>query len=83
MVTINGKKLYEKPTSCRQCPFFYSGSTEMQSNLIGHCLLFNEWHKYYIEPPRRCQKLFNKAFREYDGRELIIVKNEESEAEND
>lgn len=40
---------------------------------IGHCTMFNEMHHSYINPPRRCQKLFNKAFRYPEGTKLSIV----------
>lgn len=43
---------------------------------IGFCRLFEENHKYYINPPKRCQKLFNRAFRMPEGSRLVIVKNE-------
>jgi hypothetical protein len=36
-------------------------------------MLFGENHKSYINPPRRCQKIFNKAFRFPEGTELVIV----------
>lgn len=39
--------------------------------------MFDEMHHSYINPPRRCQKLFNKAFRMPDGSNLVIVINTE------
>lgn len=75
-VIINDIKFYEKPSSCGSCGFFSNGSTYINpGSEIGHCRLFDEMHKRYINPPARCAKLFNKAFREYDGRSLIIVNN--------
>ena len=76
MVKINGKTFYDKPTSCGQCPFFFLGSSDICPSVIGVCNMFNENHKFYINPPKRCQKLFNKAFRMPDGSELIIVYNQ-------
>ena len=80
MITINGITFYDKPGSCGTCPFFFSGSTHYQPNWgKGYCSMFNEMHHSYINPPRRCQKLFNKAFRMPDGSKLVIVKKEEEE----
>lgn len=73
MVVINGEKFYDKPGSCGSCPFFLSGSTSLSPSSKGVCRLWNENHKSYIYPPRRCQKLFNKAFRFPEGTELVIV----------
>ena len=74
MITINGKPFYDKPSSCYSCPFFNSGSTHLQPNTgKGLCMLFDEEHHSYINPPRRCQKLFNKAFKMPEGSNLVIV----------
>ena len=73
MITINGEKFYDKPGSCGSCPFFNSGSTHLFPSSSGVCMLFGENHKSYINPPRRCQKIFNKAFRFPEGTELVIV----------
>ena len=76
MIYINGQKFYDKPGSCGTCPFFNNGSTHMSPGSIkGHCLQWNEMHKSYINPPARCKKLFNKAFKYPEGTELIIVGN--------
>ncbi len=78
MITINGKVFYDKPGSCGSCSFFFCGSTHLCPNRgKGICMLFNEMHQPYINPPKRCQKLFNKAFRMPDGSDLVIVKNTE------
>lgn len=78
MITINGKVFYDKPGSCGSCSFFFCGSTHLCPNRgKGICILFNEMHQSYINPPKRCQKLFNKAFRMPDGSDLVIVKNTE------
>lgn len=78
MITINGTPLYDNPGSCGTCPWFNNGSTHLQSNMgKGHCRMFDEMHHSYIYPPRRCQKLFNKAFRMPDGSNLVIVVNYE------
>lgn len=84
MITINGKEFYDKPGSCGTCPFFRDGNTSFSSKLgcyseKGFCTLFEENHKSYIYPPRRCQKLFNKAFRMPEGTRLVIVEKEEEE----
>ncbi len=76
MIVINGEKFYDKPGSCGSCPFFYSGSTRLSNFSNGVCRLWNEKHKSYINPPKRCQKLFNKAFRFPDGTKLVIVDGE-------
>lgn len=74
MIYINDREFYDKPGSCGSCPFFFSGSTHMQPNAGKvHCQLFDEFHKSYINPPQRCQKLFNAAFRMPDGMRLVVV----------
>lgn len=78
MITINDTPFYDKPGSCGTCPWFNSGSTDLQPNRgKGHCIMFDEMHYSYIYPPKRCQKLFNKAFRMLDGNNLVIVLNNE------
>lgn len=76
MITINGITFYEKPTSCGTCPFYHSASTHYCPSSDGYCMMFRENHKSYIYPPRRCQKLFNKAFRMPEGSDLVIVAND-------
>lgn len=41
--------------------------------------VFQENHRSWINPPRRCQKLFNKAFRMPEGSKLVIVRKEEED----
>lgn len=78
MVTINGEIFHDKPGSCGTCPFFTNGRTSrFPGTEIGFCRMFDENHRSWINPPRRCQKLFNKAFRMPDGSDLVIVKNTE------
>lgn len=82
MVTINGKIFYDKPGSCDSCSFFSSGNTYLGSRLgcsssMGYCRMFDENHRSWRTPPRRCQKLFNKAFRMPEGSSLVIVAKEE------
>lgn len=84
MITINGKTFHDKPGSCGTCPFFNSGNTYLSCRIgnysrNGFCTLFEENHKFYINPPRRCHKLFNKAFKMPEGSSLVIVVNEEIE----
>lgn len=76
MITINGIPFYEKPTSCYSCPFYHSASTYSNPSTDGMCKLFDEYHKSYINPPKRCQKLFNKAFRMPVGSNLVIVEGD-------
>lgn len=74
MVTINGEQFYDKPSSCGTCPFFSDGATHLNPSFArGHCRMFDEIHHFYIYPPRRCQKLFNLAFRMPEGSDLVIV----------
>lgn len=76
MISINGTTFYDKPGSCGSCPWFNSGSSRLSPNPgKGHCIMFDEMHHRYINPPRRCQKLFNKAFRMPEGSNLVIVIN--------
>lgn len=80
MVTINGKTFHDKPGSCGSCPFFSDGNTYLGSRLgysssMGYCMMFDENHRSWRETPKRCQKLFNKAFRMPDGSRLVIVQD--------
>lgn len=82
MITINGKIFLDKPGSCGSCPFFSSGNTYLSSRLgcsspMGYCMMFDENHRSWRTPPRRCQKLFNKAFRMPEGSELVIIQKDE------
>lgn len=80
MITINGTTFYDKPGSCGSCPFFDNGGTSIfHGSETGYCRLFDEMHRRWINPPRRCQKLFNKAFRMPDGSNLVIVRKEEED----
>lgn len=63
MIYINDKQFYEKPGSCATCPFFVDGSSSIRNSDKDLCMLFGEQHKGIINPPARCQKLFNKAFK--------------------
>lgn len=76
MVTINGECFYEKPGSCGSCPFWKSDGSQLSPSCEGWCYLFSERHKSYINLPRRCAKLFNKAFRFPDGARLVITASE-------
>lgn len=76
MISINGTAFYEKPGSCGTCPFFISGSSRLVPVDKGLCMLFKEMHHTYINPPWRCRKLFNKAFKYPEGSNLVIVKDE-------
>ena len=77
MITINGVPFHDEPGSCGTCPFFYSGSTHFIANPgKGHCTLFDEFHHSYINPPRRCRKLFKRAFGMPDGSRLCVVVND-------
>ena len=78
MIKINGESFYEIPGSCGSCPFFNDGTTHLsQGSEKGLCRLFNEMHKRWINTPARCKKLFNKAFKQPDGSDLVIVIKEE------
>ena len=77
MVTINGETFYDMPGSCDTCPFFGNGSTHyFPGSERGYCRLFDEMHRSWINPPRRCAKLFRKAMRMPEGSRLAIVINE-------
>lgn len=82
MVTINGERFYDKPGSCGSCQFFSDGNTYLSSRLgcsssMGYCRMFDENHRSWRNLPRRCQKLFNEAFRMPEGSRLVIVAKEE------
>ena len=74
MVSINNLKFYDVPRSCGECSAFMNGSTQRNLSLAnGHCLLFDEMHNIDKNTPPRCKRLFKKAFKEFDGQELVIV----------
>ena len=75
MIYINDKQFYEKPGSCATCPFFCDVHSSMCHYDKGLCTLFGEQHKCIINPPAKCKKLFNKAFRYPEGTRLTIVLN--------
>ncbi len=77
MIKINGVEFQEKPRRCYECPFYSSSGSRLAPSSNGFCRLFSENHKSYINTPKRCQKLFNKAFRYPEGSELVIVANTE------
>ena len=81
MVIINGKKLYEEPTSCGTCPFLFTGNTDSpisSSTNKGICLQWDETHHTWANPPKRCQRLFKQAFKLYNdtGQELVITRKD-------
>lgn len=76
MIILNGKEFYDIPGSYATCPFFLMGGHGLQYD-TGFCTLFEENHKTYINPPRRCMKLFRKAFRMPEGSELVVVAGNE------
>lgn len=77
MITINKITFYDKPGSCGTCPFFTNGASRFCNVSKGYCRMFDEEHHSYINIPRRCQKLFNKAFRMPEGSNLVIVVKDE------
>lgn len=80
MVTINGHNFYEEPGSCGTCPFLLTRNTGVpgiRSNYNrGLCIQWNEEHHTWANIPRRCRKLFKRAFALYNdsGQELVITK---------
>ncbi len=74
-VYINEEKFTEEPFTCGSCPFFFNWRSAMTrlASAKGHCRLFDEMHNSYINPPRRCHKLFKKAFTYPDGTHLVIT----------
>jgi len=82
MVIINGHTFYEEPGCCGTCPFLMTGNTDVPG--IGHtaqrglCIQWNEEHHTWAHIPRRCAKLFKRAFQLYDnsGQELVITSKE-------
>lgn len=79
MVIINGQTFYEEPGSCGTCPFLMTGNTSApmptSPSQRGHCIQWNESHHTWANPPRRCAKLFKKAFELYNdtGENLVIT----------
>jgi CRISPR/Cas system CMR-associated protein Cmr3 (group 5 of RAMP superfamily) len=77
-ITINGFKFYDEPSSCGTCAFFNNGQTEMSAGSErGVCIAFDETHHRWKQCPRRCKRIFRKAFTQFsDGAELTIVIND-------
>jgi hypothetical protein len=74
MVKIQGFKFYDEPGSCGSCPAFNNGTTTLTpGSELGHCLMWDEWHKSWSTTPRRCARLFKKALTYSEGTELLIV----------
>lgn len=69
MITINDIVFDERPRSCGSCPFFMRIAPKER---LGRCMLWNEMHNYYIDPPPKCRKLFNKVFKYPDGTEFEL-----------
>jgi hypothetical protein len=79
MVKIHGFKFYDEPGSCGCCPAFNNGTTTINNGgELGHCLLFDEWHKRWCTTPRRCAKLFKSALKYPDGTELVVVASDKN-----
>ena len=80
MITINGIRFYDEPSSCGTCEFLVNTSSELYNDSgKKHCPLFDEWHHSWANPPRRCAALFKKAFAYPDGSELVIIGNKKNE----
>lgn len=75
MIYINNTPIYDMPGSCGTCPFFTSGSSQWVHPDGGLCFLFRDMHKGWALP-RRCERLFKKAFTYPDGAKLVIVAKE-------
>lgn len=79
MLIINGYIFYEEPGTCGTCPFLVTGNTNAPvptvSSNRGVCLQWNETHHTWAAIPRRCSKLFKKAFAAGypDGTKMVIV----------
>lgn len=66
-MTINGKTFYEKPIMCGNCSFFLAG----RDDTMGYCTAFEKHKSRWANLPKRCVKLFAKAFEM--GGDLVIV----------
>lgn len=80
MLIINGFKFYEEPASCGTCPFLVTGNTNVPGissySDRGQCIQWDEEHHTWTHTPRRCAKLFKKAFATYNdsGINLVITR---------
>ena len=82
MIYINDQAFYDIPGSCGTCGFFYDGGSSLCPTMgKGHCLMFDEMHHSWCEPPRRCKKIFRNAFRHPEGARLTIVKTNGKESD--
>ena len=75
MIIIDGIKLYYEPGSCGTCEFLQTGNSDLYRSNKGFCALFEEVHHTWCSVPRRCAKLFKKAFAYPDGTKLVITRN--------
>ena len=55
------------PCMCGNCPFFLAG----RNDTMGFCIEFNKHKSKWANIPKRCSKLFTKAFEL--GGDLVIV----------
>ena len=77
MIIIDGIKFYDEPGSCGTCEFLQTGNSDIYRSDKGFCALFEETHHTWCSVPRRCAKLFKKAFTYPDGTELVFVAKEQ------
>lgn len=72
-MTINGKNFYEMPTMCGNCPFWLAG----REDKVGFCTPFYKHKSRWANIPKRCDRLFSKAFE--IGGDLVIVSKSKRE----
>lgn len=73
-VTINGfGPFYDKPTICGYCQF-YSADEKRRCGGKGFCVLFSVRKNYYDNVPKRCNQMFDAAFR--IGGDVVLVEKD-------
>ena len=73
-VTINGRgPFYEKPPMCGCCKCYLADDMR-RSGGKGYCTLFSVRKNYYDKLPKRCDQMFDAAFR--TGGDVVLVGKE-------
>lgn len=76
-ITLEWKDPSDLPSMCCQCPFFFSGSTNVpglsSTSQKGICNLRNMNKDRWADCPQACLRLFRKVFKYSEDAVLVVV----------
>ncbi|MBR4755754.1 MAG: hypothetical protein IK076_02325 [Bacteroidales bacterium] len=76
-ITLEWKAEDDLPSMCCQCPFFFSGSTNVTGlssvSEMGICNLRGMNKKRWADCPQACLRLFRKVFKYPEDAALVVV----------